>query len=238
MKAVILQPMYLPWMGYFGLIDVADVFVFYDDVQFVERSWQRRNKIKMPNGNWIWLTVPVIKKFGEKINEVRINNDINWSEKHWKSIRHAYSQAPYFKDYADIFEELYKRKWEYLVDLNVTIIKKISEILGFNHTKFIFSSKLNVEDEKTDRLINILNKIGADEYISGPAAKVYIEPEKFKKAGIKLYWFEFNHPIYPQLYGDFISHLSVIDLLFNVGDKSLNVIGEGEKNALRRDSRT
>ena len=238
MKAVILQPMYLPWMGYFGLIDVADVFVFYDDVQFVERSWQRRNKIKMPNGNWIWLTVPVIKKFGQKINEVRINNNINWSEKHWKSIRHAYSKAPHFKDYADIFENVYKRKWDYLVDLNVTIIKKISELLGLDDTKFIFSSKLNVEGKKTDRLINILNKIGADEYISGPTAKAYIEPEKFKKAGIKLYWFEFNHPVYPQLYGDFIPYLSVIDLLFNTGDKAINYIKKGVRNSLILDNRT
>ncbi|MBW9222847.1 WbqC family protein [Methanothermococcus sp. SCGC AD-155-K20] len=145
MKAVILQPMYLPWMGHFGLVDAADVFIFYDDVQFVERSWQRRNKIKVPNGNWIWLSVPVIKKFGHNINEVRVNNDRNWSEKHWKSITHTYSKAPYFKEYADVFEKVYKRKWDYLNDLNVTIIKEIYKLLELDYTKFIFSSKLNVE---------------------------------------------------------------------------------------------
>ncbi|HIP90469.1 MAG TPA: hypothetical protein EYH22_02865 [Candidatus Nanopusillus sp.] len=238
MRVVILQPMYLPWIGYFGLIDIADVFVFYDDVQFVGSSWQQRNRIKISNGSWIWLTVPVIKKFGQKINEVKINNNKNWAKKHWKSIFYAYTRAPYFKDYANVFEKFYKRRWEYIVDLNVTIIKEICKLLGLDSTKFIFSSQLNVEGKKTDRLINILNKIGADEYISGPGAKAYIEPEKFKKAGIKLYWFEFNHPVYPQLYGEFIPYLSIIDLLFNMGDRSLEVIREGEKNALKRDPRT
>ena len=238
MKAVILQPTYLPWMGYFGLIDIADVFVFYDDVQFVGRSWFQRNRIKVSKGKWIWLTVHVIKKYKQKINEVKINNDANWSEKHWKSITFAYNKAPYFKDYVDIFKKLYEKEWKYLVDLNVTIIKEICKLLGIDHTKFIFSSSLKVEGKKTDRLINILKKIGADEYISGPEAKVYIEPEKLKKAGIKLYWFEFNHLVYPQLYGDFIPYLSVIDLLFNVGGKSLEVIRQGEKGTLIKDPRT
>lgn len=232
MKAVILQPTYLPWVGYFGLIDIADVFVFYDDVQFVERSWQRRNKIKMPNGNWIWLSVPVIQKFGQKINEITVNNNTKWAEKHQKSIKHAYSKAPFFKDYAPIFEELYKREWTYLSDLNITIIKKITELLGLKDIKFIRSSELKVEGEKTDRLINVLTKIGADDYISGPAAKAYVEAEKFKKAGITLYWSEFNHPTYPQLYGGFIPYLSIIDLLLNTGKDTMNYIMKGSKNAL------
>jgi len=238
MRAVILQPTYLPWIGYFGLIDLADVFVFYDDVQFVERSWQRRNKIKMPNGNWIWLSVPAIQKFGQKINEVKINNNTNWAEKHWKSIKYAYSKAPFFKDYAPIFEELYKKEWTYLSDLNITLIEKIVELLGLNATKFIPSSELKVEGEKTARLISILNKTGADEYISGPAAKVYVEANKFKMEGITLYWYEFNHPIYPQLYGDFIPFMSVIDLLFNIGENAMSYIREGSKNALILDKKT
>jgi len=237
MRAVILQPIYLPWMGYFGLIDIADVFVFYDDVQFVYRSWQRRNRIKMPN-KVIWLSVPVIKKFGQKINEVKINNDLNWRYKHWTSIKTAYSKALFFKDYAPIFEEVYKTEWEYLIDLNITLIKKITKILGLDDTKFILSSKLNVSGKKTERLIAVLNKIGADTYISGPLAKSYIEVNKFKEAGVALYWYEFNHPIYHQLYGNFVPYLSVIDLIFNVGEKSLKVIREGEKNALKRDPET
>ncbi|WP_048095757.1 WbqC family protein [Geoglobus ahangari] len=237
MKAVILQPMYLPWIGYFGLIDLADIFVFYDDVQFVERSWQRRNRIKMPNGKWIWLSVPVIKKFGQKINEVKVNNGVEWSKRHWHSIVHAYRKAPYFKEYETLFRHVYSVSWDYLVDLDIFLIKEISKILGID-TRFVLSSELNVSGGKTDRLINILTEIGADEYISGPAAREYIEPIKFKKSGIKLYWFEFNHPVYPQLYGEFIPYLSVIDLLFNVGPKAIDYIREGAEDSLVLDERT
>ena len=237
MRAVILQPMYLPWMGYFGLMDLADVFVFYDDVQFVERSWQRRNRIKMPNGDWIWLSVPIVKKFGQKINEVRINNETDWSEKHWKSIKHAYNKAPYFKEYESLFRDLYAMSWEYLVDLNICLIKEISKLLKIN-IKFVLSSELNVSGKKTERLINVLTKLGADEYISGPAAKEYIQPIEFKKSGIRLYWFEFNHPVYPQLHGDFIPYLSVIDLLFNTGPEAMEYIRKGTENSLVLDERT
>ncbi|CAB3290115.1 WbqC-like protein family [Methanocaldococcus lauensis] len=236
MKVVILQPMYLPWMGYFGMIDVADVFVFYDDVQFSNQSWQQRNRVKTANGI-VWLTVPVIKKFGQRINEVRINNSTNWRKKHWKTIKYSYSKAPYFKDYKDIFEEIYAREWNYLYELNIYIIKTITEILGLK-TKFILSSELNVEGKKTDRLIRILKKINATEYISGPSAKAYIEPEKFKRENIGLYWFEFNHPKYPQIHGDFVPYLSVIDLLFNVGEvEAVKYIKEGQKNAIKKDER-
>jgi len=232
MKAVILQPTYLPWIGYFGMVDTADIFVFYDDVQFVNRSWQRRNKIKTPNG-YIWLSVPVVQKFGQKINEVEIVTKLSWCDKHWKSIRHLYSKAPFFGEYMEIFKDFYGKEWKYLVDLNLTIIKRISEILRLN-TKFMLSSGLNVNGAKTDRLINILKEIGANEYISGPGTKSYIENEKFEENGITLYWYEFDHPTYPQLYGDFVPYLSVIDLLFNVGNKSLDVIRKGGEKAAKR----
>ena len=230
MRAVVLQPTYLPWVGYFGMIEIADIFVFYDDTQFVKQSWQQRNKIKTQNG-WILLIVPVLQKLGQKIKEVKINNNINWYEKHWKSIMYNYNKAPFLKDHAPILREVYEKKWEYLVNLNITLIKEITKILGLK-TKFILSSELNVEDRKTNRLINILNKIGADEYVSGPAARSYIEIEKFKTERIELYWYEFNHPSYSQLYGDFIPYLSVIDLLFNVGDEAINYIREGTQNKL------
>lgn len=230
MRTVILQPMYLPWIGYFGLIDLADTFVFYDDVQFVERSWQRRNKIKMPN-NWSWLSVPIIKRFGQKINEVRINNTLDWRSNHWKSIKHAYNRAKFFDDYADQFEEVYRKEWQYLADLNIYLIKMISSIMDLN-SKFILSSQLDAKGSKTDRLINILKNIDADEYISGLAAKAYIDSSRFKEVGINLYWYEFKHPLYQQLYGEFVPYLSIIDLLFNTGNDAIKYIREGIKDAL------
>jgi len=234
MNSVIVQPMYLPWVGYFGMIDVADVFVFFDDVQFVERSWQRRNKMKLPNGKWMWLSVPVKKNFGQKIDEVLINDDLRWRESHWTSIRSAYTKAPFFEAYRPFFEEVYTKNWEYLVELNIDLISKISGLLGIHKARFVRSSEFNVGGKKTDRLINIVEAVGADAYISGPAAKSYIEIEKFRGENIDLYWFEFNHPTYTQLYGGFIPHLSVIDLMFNVGPDSLSVIRKGAEGALKK----
>lgn len=233
MRAAIVQPMYLPWIGYFGMIDLADAFVFYDDVQFVERSWQRRNRIKMPSGKWIWLSVPIRSKFGQSINEVRINNDIAWAERHWSCIKHAYNRAPFFKEYETVFEEVYVRKWDYLVDLDIALIKTITKRLGISIGRLIRSSELGADGKKTTRLINVLEKIGANEYISGPSAMNYIERNGFGAANIRLYWYEFNHPKYDQLYGEFVPSLSSIDLLFNVGPRSLEIIRKGSENALK-----
>lgn len=234
MKAVVLQPMYLPWMGYFGMIDQADVFVFYDDVQFTRRSWQRRNKIKVPGGDFTWLTVPVEKDFGQNINEVRVKADEDWQEIHWKSIHHSYTGAPYFDEYGDSIEAIYDTEWNSLIELNTSIIYTVLESLPEigNNTEFMYSSELSVSGKKSDRLVNILTEIGADSYISGPGAKDYLEPQMFEEEGIEVYWHEFDHPEYPQRHGDFVSHLSVIDLLFHVGDESGQLIREAEKDAL------
>ena len=244
MKAVILQPFYLPWAGYFGMIDAADTFIFADDVQFSKQSWQRRNKIKLVN-NPIWLSVPVNRNFGQKINEVGINNSItfkekigtlNWKEKHWELISLAYSKAPYFDDYKEDIHEIYTHKWDLLCDLDIFIIKKISKLLKLK-THFIKLSEIEgLEGRKVDSIMNICDKIGADEYISGPAARDYIdynEFQKFKQHNIDLYWFEFPHPVYPQLGDDFLPYLSVIDLLFNTGKESIDYIRKSMENSLQ-----
>lgn len=234
MKAVVLQPMYLPWMGYFGMIDQADVFVYYDDVQFTRRSWQRRNKIKVPDGDFTWLTIPVKKDFGQNINEVRIKSDENWRDSHWTSIYHSYAGAPYFDEYADSIEAIYDTEWDLLIELNIsiidTVLEKVPEI--GNSTEFMYSSELSASGAKSDRLVSILTEIGADSYISGPGAKEYLDIQMFDEEGIEVYWHEFDHPKYPQRHGDFVSHLSVIDLLFHVGDESGQLIGEAEEDAL------
>jgi len=238
-RAVVLQPTYLPWVGYFGMIDIADTFVFYDDIQFSVQSWQQRNKIKSTNGNWMWLSVPIIRNFGQNIDEVQINNASNWRKKHWSSIYQSYAKAPCFKDCKEEIERIYQKEWEYLSDLSIAIIEKLSELLGVDIPKFIKSSELtDIAGEKSDRLLFLLEKMGADEYISGPAAKDYIEIDKFKEKGIKLYWYEYQHPVYPQIKGEFIPYLSAIDLLFNTGDEAIKYIREGSKNALILDERT
>jgi hypothetical protein len=239
MRAVVLQPTYLPWIGYFGMIDIADTFVFYDDVQFSVQSWQQRNKIKSANGNWIWLSVPIVRKFGQNINEVRINNTTNWKKKHWASIYQSYTKAPCFNEYEEEIERIFQIEWEYLSDLNISLIKKLSELLGIRIPEFIKSSESgDITGQKTDRLLLVLEKIGADEYISGPGAKGYIDIDGFKEKGMKLYWYEFQHPVYPQIRGEFIPYLSAIDLLFNTGGEAVGYIREGAKDALKLDERS
>ncbi len=236
MRAVVLQPTYLPWMGYFGMIDVADTFVFYDDVQFSVQSWQQRNRIKSPGSESIWLPVPVIHNFGQNINQVQINNASNWRKKHWQSIYQSYTKAPYFKNYAEEIESLYQKDWAYLCELNIFIIQKLSQLIGIRMPNFMKSSEIDdISGEKTDRLLRVLEEIGADEYIGNPGARDYIESDKFKEHGIKLYWYEYQHPVYPQIRGDFIPYLSAIDLLFNTGNEAVNFIMEGAKDALKLD---
>ena len=220
------------------MIDSADIFVFYDDVQLDTRSWQQRNKIKTAQG-WMWLTVPIIRQFGSRIriNETRIDNSTNWNKKHWESIRHHYSKAPFFNKYAPIFKETYEGMWEYLANLNIALIKEITKVTGLE-TKFMVSSELKVGGVKTERLVNLLKKIGATEYISSLGARDYIKVNSFKENNIKLYWYEYQHPVYPQIRGEFMPYLSIVDLLFNVGDEAVRYIREGSKNALKLDERS
>jgi hypothetical protein len=223
--------MYLPWAGYFGLIHQADTFVFYDDVQFVRRSWQRRNKIKVPGDDFTWLTVPVDKDFGQLINEVSIKDD-GWRDSHWKSIHHSYANAQHYASAQEAIEHVYTREWDKLVNLNVCLIKEITQLLDLD-VEFKFSSELDTRGEKTERLLSVLESIEADEYVSGPAAKDYIDTDRFSEAGIDLYWHEFDHPEYEQLHGEFVSHLSVLDLIFNIGtEQTTEAIEKAESTGL------
>ena len=248
MKAVIVQPFYLPWIGYFGMIDESDIFVFADNLQFLKKSWQRRNKIKTTDNRSKWLTVPVNNNFGQMINEVIINNSktykqknktLNWKEKHWDLISTSYAKAPYFDDYKEDINEIFTREWKLLVDLDVYINEKISKLMHLKIPHFIRLSDMDgLEGRKVDSILNICNYLGADEYISGPAAKNYIdynEFQKFKQNNIDLYWFEFPYPIYPQIGKDFIPYLSAIDLLFNTGEKSRDYIRMSYENYLQKE---
>jgi hypothetical protein len=234
MKGAIMQPTYLPWMGYFGMMDLADIFVFYDDVQFEKRSWQQRNKIVMPPGSCIWLSVPVSHHQEVSIKDVRISHETDWQDKHWKSIYHAYNRASYFKDYQEVLGKIYQTHWDYLSDLNINIIQTLAINFNIKMPKIIRSSLMEgIIGQKTDRLINIMRSLNADQYICPPGSRDYLQGEKFKDAGIELYWYEYNHPVYPQHCGEFIKYLSAIDLLFNTGKQAVNYIRQGEIDALK-----
>lgn len=223
-KVAILQSNYIPWKGVFDMINQVDIFIFFDDVDFTKRDWRTRNKIKTPNGD-IWLTVPVKKApRGTKIFEIEISQDINWQEKHYQTIKQYYKKTKYFDDYKWILEEIYvKKKWNNLSEFNIFTTKLLAEILGIE-TIFINSLDLETTGNKDDKLIDLCKKVNGDFYLSGPAAKNYIENEKFKKEGIQLAYIKYDYPEYSQKIGDFNHYVTILDVLFNCGEESYKKI--------------
>ena len=230
-RAAIMQPTYLPWIGYFGLIYQVDIFVIYDDVQFDKRSWQQRNKIKTQSGSQ-WLTVPVKSKgmYSQKINEVIIDPKSNFSTSHIKAIETNYARAPFFKVYKNYIFDCIESNSKSLLSLNQSLICLISNILNIE-IEFVRSSDLKVAGKKEERLVNICKKLSADRYVSPPGSKVYLdETDIFVKNNLTLAYQNFKHPIYPQINGDFISHMAIIDVLFNCGsDKTCKLISSSIK---------
>jgi len=220
MKVVILQPSYIPWRGYFDQIRRADLFVFYDDVQYDKRGWRNRNQIKTPTGKQ-WLTIPVFSRGAQTehlpINSIRIVWETPWSQDHLKSIQHAYNRSPFFERYLPLLEGFYGREDEFLADFTIDFTIALAREIGINHTRFIRASELEVGGQKTDRLISVLKKIGAGHYISGPSARDYIEVDKFAAAGITLEYMDYDYPEYPQLYPPYDPFVSILDLLLMVG---------------------
>lgn len=228
MKVVILQPSYIPWRGYFDQILKADLFVFYDDVQYDKRGWRNRNRIKTSTGP-IWLSIPVFNRGAQTehipINDIRIVWDRPWNQEHWNSIRLAYCKAQYFAQYAELVEEFYAKKPEMLADFTIETTIALARAIGIDRTRFLRSSQIaGIEGTKTDRLISILKKVEATHYISGPSAKDYIENEKFTEAGITLEYIQYDYPEYPQLYPPFDPQVSIIDTLFTMGKETLSTI--------------
>lgn len=227
MKGTILQPTYLPWLGYFEMIGHSDVFVVFDHVQFERKSWQQRNKIKTANGA-VSLTVPVQKMPREtKISEMKISYErCNPLERHWKTIELSYKKAPYFEKYKSCFENIYSKKYVLLKDLNVEIIKSVCDILGVKK-EIIFSSEFNLKDEgmgKSEKVINLCKKAGIDHLYDAKGAEEFLDKSLLKKEGISINFQDFLHPEYPQLWGEFVPYLSIVDLLFNCGSDSIKYI--------------
>ena len=218
MRVVINQSNYLPWKGYFDLIQDADVFIFLDDVQYTHRDWRSRNRIKTRDG-LLWLTIPVGNATDRLINQVPLPSG-NWADRHWQSLRHAYSATPHFKTYAPFISELFAQpRWATLSAFNQDVIQRISrDFLGNTHTQFLDSTAFKIEESKQDRILGLLKAAGATTYISGPAAKNYLEPERFGEAGIQLVWKDYSgYPEYPQPHGPFEHAVSILDLLCCVG---------------------
>ncbi len=218
------QPNYLPWLGFFKKISTSDIFVFLNDVQYEKNGWHNRNKIRNSDG-WMWLTVPTNAKLGMKLNEVKIDYSSNWQKKHLKSIEINYSKSTNFKKFWHEIEMIYNKKHELLMDLNLELIKFIMKNLNIK-TQTIFSSKLKIRETSSERILSICKKLDAKIYLSGALGKQYLNLDDFQKNGIEVVFQNFKHPFYDQNYKPFISNMAAIDLLFNKGRESPNILND------------
>jgi len=220
-KVAIVQSNYIPWKGYFDMIAMVDEFIFYDSMQYTRRDWRNRNQIKTPQGTQ-WLTVPVqVKgKYFQTIRETLIDGQ-DWPATHWRTLKQNYCRAPFFAEIAVWLEPLYLHKtYTHLSDLNYQLILAICAYLEIK-TVLRYSSDYVLADGKTERLVDLCIQAGGTEYISGPAAKEYIDERQFIEHHIKLTWFDYSGYVeYPQLWGDFSHNVSILDLLFNCGKKA------------------
>jgi len=230
MKIAIMQPTYLPWMGYFDLMDQVDLFVLLDNVQFAKRSWQQRNKIKTPNG-LEWLIVPVIVhgRFNQTIQEVEISKVDFWKS-HARAIELNYRRAQYFDNYFPILFSIFEtgHPWRYLADLNIKLIEWLSGCLGVQ-IRCVRASELGVEGKRSGLLASIAEKLGATEYLSPIGSALYLiqESQEFLNRDIKIFFHNYTHPTYRQLFPPFVAYASVVDLLFNEGPQALGIIRSG-----------
>lgn len=221
------QPIFLPWPGFFFKAMKADCMVLLDDVQFPRgRGWVNRNRLKNKQGE-MWLTVPVWKKGRglQIIRDVEICNESDWKRNHFESIRHHYANAPYLDEYLPALESVYRENDHLLVELNLQLIKFNWEKLSLK-TELYLQSDLGVSGKGTELIINICKHLSSDSYLTFPTVEKHLDARLMNKSGIKTKFVSFDRPVYPQLWGEFIYNLSTLDMLFNCGEKSKEIISK------------
>jgi WbqC-like protein family len=223
-KCVILQPSYIPWRGYFDLVRWADVFVFYDDVQYDKHGWRNRNRIKTAAGTQ-WLTIPVLAKGnvrhgdaeGLLLRDVRVAPATSWTRKHAATLRQSYAKAPFFAEQWPLVSSFYEQRPERLCDFTIETTIALSKALGISTTRFVRSSELGVTGTRTERLVRILQHLGATHYLSGPSAKDYLDASLFDAAKVTLEYKTYAYPEYEQLHPPYDPQVTILDLLFMKG---------------------
>jgi hypothetical protein len=217
-RVAIVQSNYIPWKGYFDMIAAVDEFILYDDMQYTRRDWRNRNQIKTSQGvHWITVPVRVKGKYHQLIRETEIDG-AEWAETHWKTITLNYRRATHFDEVAAVFEGLYlDNGYSHLSLLNRTLIEAVCCYLEIG-TKISSSGEYALVDGRTERLADLCAQVGGTEYVSGPAAREYVDDSVFAERGIALRWFDYSgYPEYPQLWGGFTHGVTILDLLFNCG---------------------
>jgi len=222
------QPQYFPWLGYFDKISQADIFVLLDSVQFKKNEWQNRNRIKTSQG-WQWLTVPIQHHFGQTIHDVQICQARNWRTKHLHALKTNYSNAPFFEKYWSEIEDIFTVNWQNLSALNIYVIKKLMKLLNIHTPVHIASQLPSLPNTPDERLIKIVEYFQADSYLAGEGGKSYMDLTKFREAKIEVIFQNFIHPVYPQLFNNFEPYMSILDLLFNCGNRSLEILSSKER---------
>lgn len=219
MKVGVIQSNYIPWRGYFDFIDSVDLFVFHDDLQYTKNDWRNRNRILTPAGPR-WLTVPVsYKRVEQKIDEVPIDYRQNWAAGHVQQLEANYRRAPFFQDYVQGFAGIINEPFANISELNVAVCKWIMQVLEIR-TPIMMSRELSLSGKKSERLIDLLTKVGATTYVSGPSASAYLDLDLFRRHGIRVEYKSYDYPEYPQLQTGFLPGVSALDLLFNTGSEA------------------
>ena len=227
------QPVYLPWLGLFHKISLCDVFVFMDDVQYLKQDWNNRNRIKGPQGAF-WLTVPVSlrESASDCLKDIRVVQENwgdrkNWQQVHWKSLESCYRRAPYWDDYADELRAIYlATRWDFLSPLNERLLTFFLSALDMP-AEIVRASEIGFTGRKSDLVLDHCRKLGAGFCVLGAHGRDYLDEQKFRDENIGFYYQDYQHPVYPQLFGDFVSHLSAVDLLFNCGPESRRILLAG-----------
>jgi hypothetical protein len=218
-RLAVVQSSYIPWKGYFDLINLVDEFVLFDDVQFTRRDWRSRNRIKTPRGAQ-WLSVPVLSK-GRRLQRIdeTVVSEPDWGVAHWKAIAQNYAKARHFKDYKDRFERIFLGCRETLLSrINFLLIEEVCGVLGIK-TRLTWSSQYpRTSKDKSERLVEFCRATGAGEYLSGPTARAYFDEGPFREAGVAVKWMDYSgYPEYEQLFPPFVHEVSVLDLIFHAG---------------------
>jgi WbqC-like protein len=215
---VVLQPSYLPWLGFFDQVKRSDVFVFYDDVQFDKNGWRNRNRVKTARGP-VWLTVPVrhTGRAGQRIDQVEVDARAPWARKHLRTMREAYAQASFLDRYLPELADLLEREWTLLVELDIALSRLMCAWFGLERPMYR-SSQLDIGGSRNERLLALCRHFAADRYLSGESAREYLDVGRFNDAGVAVEWQDFAHPHYPQLHGAFVPFMSAIDCVLNVGE--------------------
>lgn len=220
-RVAIVQSNYVPWKGYFDLMHAVDEFVLYDDVQYTRRDWRNRNRIKTPDG-LAWLTIPVASDWlrPRAIKDTEIIGS-DWAPRHWRGLQQNYARSPYLKNYAEDLEDLYlNRVWTHLSAVNEAFLAWCGGKLAIQ-TAVTRSGAYELVAGRSERLLSICQQCGADVYVSGPAAKSYLDEALFEQAGVQVEWFEYAPCAeYPQLWGQFVHGVSALDLIFNTGPEA------------------